>query len=397
MTSRLLSKTIVVEEGLAKVYVPDLSEYVREDGVIEPSWMPVFYNPSAKFSRDVTVLVAKTYFSGREFFFLDLLSGTGVRGIRLSLEAGGVGILNDVDPRAYDYITENIKFNKLDDRLTAFNMEANALANLLTFTGVVIDYADVDPYGSPIPFLESVLKPLGKKALLGVTATDKGPLTCVNKEKTLKRYWLECHNVDFANELGIRVLTYVTALRASALNYAITPLLYLSKAHYYRVFYLVERRNPYEEISRCKGYIWYCPDTLERGLSKTGEPATSCRGGRRPIVIGPLWVCPLGSKEFVDRVVENLEKTPYLKNRDMLKYVNLLKSEVEVNVPYVRLDLLCKRVGVNMPNMDSLVERLRSMGFKASRTHLDYRGVKTDAPLDVLTSAIRETSRAGSS
>jgi tRNA (guanine26-N2/guanine27-N2)-dimethyltransferase len=43
--------------------------------------------------------------------------------------------------------------------------------------------------------------------------------------------------------------------------------------------------------------------------------------------------------------------------------------------------------------MDTLLERLRSAGFAASRTHYSGTGVKTDAPLPVLYEAITAEGR----
>ncbi|MEM1761591.1 MAG: N2,N2-dimethylguanosine tRNA methyltransferase, partial [Desulfurococcaceae archaeon] len=146
----------IVSEGLTKLLIPRMDLYRRPDGSVEPAWMPVFYNPEAVISRDLTVLFLKAIMGKSNFFFVDLLSGTGIRGLRIAVEVGGYGILNDVDPRAYHYIRRNIALNNLEDRVEAYNNEANALLNTLVFTGVFVDYIDVDPYGSPVPFLDSI-------------------------------------------------------------------------------------------------------------------------------------------------------------------------------------------------------------------------------------------------
>jgi tRNA (guanine26-N2/guanine27-N2)-dimethyltransferase len=83
----------IVQEGLARIVIPRVELYKREDGSIEPAWMPVFYNPHTVVSRDLTTLFLKTTMrSKQDFFFVDLLSGTGIRGIRVGLEVGGEGI-----------------------------------------------------------------------------------------------------------------------------------------------------------------------------------------------------------------------------------------------------------------------------------------------------------------
>ena len=52
---------VEIKEGLAKVLVPDPSKYKRPNGVYEPAWAPVFYNPKMKENRDIAVLALTTY------------------------------------------------------------------------------------------------------------------------------------------------------------------------------------------------------------------------------------------------------------------------------------------------------------------------------------------------
>jgi len=50
----LLQYEGLIKEGLATLVIPRLDYYRRVDGVVEPAWMPVFYNPQAVLSRDFT-------------------------------------------------------------------------------------------------------------------------------------------------------------------------------------------------------------------------------------------------------------------------------------------------------------------------------------------------------
>jgi tRNA (guanine26-N2/guanine27-N2)-dimethyltransferase len=260
----------VISEGAAKIIIPRRELFRRSDGVYEPAWAPVFYNPLMRTNRDFTVLATKTYFNNHEFMFIEPLGGTGVRGIRLAIESNGYGLINDVDPVAYYYITRNIRLNNIDDRVYAVMHEANTLLNNYTFTGVLVEYIDIDPYGSPIPFIDSAIKPLAKKALIGVTATDTGPLTCSHGNKALRRYGIRCFKTDFSKELGLRILIYNIVFRAAAMDVVLKPLFSYSDKYYYRVFFETERSGAksYRVIEECRGYLWYCKNTLERGSRK---------------------------------------------------------------------------------------------------------------------------------
>ncbi|MEM1833799.1 MAG: tRNA (guanine(26)-N(2))-dimethyltransferase [Thermosphaera sp.] len=367
----------VISEGLARVIVPRLKYYIRSDGRFEPAWMPVFYNPEAVLGRDVTVLYLSTRFKNGSTF-IDALAGTGVRGIRISLEANGEGIVNDVDPRAYYYIKRNIAINNLQQRVQAFNQEANALLNMLTFTGIPFDYVDVDPYGSPVPYLDSAFKPLAKKASLGISATDTAPLTCSNRAKMLRRYWHKCVDVDFNKELGIRVLISNVALRGAAHDVAVKPVVSFQYRHYYRVIFETERgASPsLATLNKCIGYIWYSPKTLERGFIDN-EVGTMELEKEGVVLVGPLWKCNIFSTEVINDMIINSTKYPWLQ-RQTIKLLKSLNDESRVENPYVRLDKIYSRVKKNMPPIERVIEALQDHGFRVSRTHFDPRGIRID-------------------
>ena len=54
-------KIITVREGKAEVFVPDPEYYVKTKGYYDPAWLPVFYNPRAELSRDLSVLLLRAY------------------------------------------------------------------------------------------------------------------------------------------------------------------------------------------------------------------------------------------------------------------------------------------------------------------------------------------------
>jgi len=381
----------MVEEGRARIIIPKMDMYVRPDGRIEPAWMPVFYNPSARVSRDLTILVLESIYGSRDILFIDPLAGTGIRGIRIALEKGGSGIVNDVDPRAAYYIRRNIRVNGLEGRLEVYMQEANVLLNNLTFTGLAFDYIDLDPYGSPTPFIDSVFKPLAKEAVVGITATDTAPLVCSHYRKTLRRYWFTCVNTDFEKELGARILLAYIAMRAAALDISVEPLLVFLHRHYYRVFLKTRRSSEaaYNIMRDCLGYIWYCPSTLERGYLRSLEEAreVTCLNGEKPVVLGKLWICRLGDKELVEDLFTRASGNSHISG-ETLRLLRLLREEIALNNPYIRVDKLCSILKRNMPKYDELISMLRSIGINASRTHFDPRGLKIESDTKTLIEAL---------
>ncbi|MEZ0394347.1 MAG: N2,N2-dimethylguanosine tRNA methyltransferase [Desulfurococcaceae archaeon] len=385
----------MIEEGLAKALVPNPELYKRVDGRVEPAWMPVFYNPEARLQRDITVAVLRTFFVDGGFEFVDLLAGTGIRSVRMALEAGGTGIANDVDPRAYRLIARNVELNGLGPAIIPMNHDAVELSRLLLFSGFVPDYVDVDPYGSPLPFLEAAMSSLGRRALIGITATDVASLACLAAGGALRKYaLLACGRSDFEREVGLRSLLATIAIRAASLDRAARPLISFGHRHYYRAFVLLERgaESAAEGLRRCVGYAWFCGTTLERGFVESSdvfeEGAPRCADGTRSELIGPIWICEMADAAFVKSVLEDAASLPFIA-RGALKLLGVLARETGINAPYYRLDKLCSRLGINMPRLEELLERLRSMGYSSARTHFDGRGFRTDAPHDEVVKALR--------
>lgn len=376
----------IIHEGLAKIIIPKRELFLRPDRVYEPAWSPVFYNPLMKLSRDMTILVNYSYFGAKSYFFIDSLAGTGIRGIRLALETNGYGIINDVDPIAYYYMVRNIDLNKLSGYVYPYMCESNTLFNNYTFSGMVFDYIDIDPYGSPIPFIDSAVKALGRRSLLGVTATDTAPLVCSHKRKTLRRYNVNCINTDFEKELGLRILIYNLVIRASSLDICLKPLISYYHRYYYRVFFEAVRSSSraYELVSKCRGYLWYCIDTLERGYVRTIDIIeNNCSTGKQ-IVIGPLWICSLGDIDFLSTVLKNTDKYSEITNYELINLLNTLLGEYRIEQPYIRCDKFFSSIRKNMIPINKFIDIVRRNSFEAYRSHFDPRGVRTNMPIKIL-------------
>jgi tRNA (guanine26-N2/guanine27-N2)-dimethyltransferase len=378
----------VIVEGAAEIIIPRRELFRRPDGVYEPAWAPVFYNPLMRINRDFTVLATKTYFNKHEFMFIEPLGGTGVRGVRLALESCGYGLINDVDPIAYYYIVRNIRLNRVDDRVYAVMQEANTLLNNYTFTGIPVEYIDIDPYGSPIPYIDSAIKPLAKKALIGVTATDTGPLTCSHGHKALRRYGVRCFKTDFAKELGLRILIYNIVFRAAAMDTALKPLLSYSGKYYYRVFFEAERSGveSYRVIEECRGYLWYCKNTLERGFTKEPSIGYECLDGSKPLIMGPLWICSLGSRSFLNEMRRNINQ--YISG-ETIEMINNIEPDITINNPYIRYDKLFGLHKKNQPPINKFIEFLRKHGIQAHRSHFDPRAIRVNTSIKELHEIIK--------
>src|SRR3990167_2092638 len=153
-------KTTIVQEGKVKLIVPDSKKYKLD------SKMPVFYNPVMQLNRDISVILLKALrFNGKA---LDLMSASGSRAIRLKKETKADVTANDINPSARKLTKKNASLNKVALTITGKNAECKF--------GSAFDYIDVDPFGTPVPYLDAAVKSLKNNGILAVTATDTSNL-----------------------------------------------------------------------------------------------------------------------------------------------------------------------------------------------------------------------------
>lgn len=382
-----------IREGKAEVLVPDPKAYTRPDGVYEPAWAPVFYNPRMIFSRDFTILFL--YYLSRSGIriklALDPLSGTGVRGIRFLLEPGNVekAVLNDIDPEACELIEENIRLNELSSRAENYCMDANTLQYHLPEIGLRADFVDVDPFGSPIPFIDSAIWATRNGGFIAVTATDTAVLAGSHMSTCLRRYHARPLRADCDKEVGLRILIASIILRGASKDVALEPVLAYYADYYYRVvFRATKGARRADKLVELIGYIEYDPNSLGRRLVE-GYPLPRRGVSNDKIYGGPLWVGGLGSLGMVLELRHLIDDMPWLQTRDRIrKLVDSLSCEYRVDTPYYRLDRLCSTLHRSMPKISELLRCLQDRGYIACRSHFDPRGIRTNAPLEEIRECI---------
>jgi tRNA (guanine26-N2/guanine27-N2)-dimethyltransferase len=379
-------ETEEVVEGAARLLVPKLDGAEGEPLDHVRSRAAVFYNPAMRLNRNTAVLVlaAQGEALGRPPEACEPMCGSGVRGIRLVLEAGaGRVILGDLNPSAVRLAEENARRNHVSDRVRVRVMDANILMNLHSSPMNRLDYVDLDPYGSPAQFLDSAVRCTRSGGVVALTATDMAPLCGVNPAACLRKYGGRPLRASYTHEIALRLVMGSLARAAAVHEMGAKPLFGYYADHYVRAYMRLEQGAKLADAALAEtGYILHCPRCLRRvpvkgPYLKTPRTCEACGGGM--VVGGPMWLGETVDVSFLDRMLVKAASLGVAWEPRLEGLLNTLRGEVGLPPTFYSLDELCSRLGMPSLPLDLALERLRGAGFRASRTHFDEHGLRTDA------------------
>ncbi len=243
--------------------------------------MLVFFNPRKDFDRTMSVEVVKHL---KPKHCLDLLCASGARGIRLMREAGVTDMtFNDANPEAIKLLKKNLKVNNLKARV--FNKNAS---HLLYDLNEYFDFIDVDPFGSPNPYLESSVRFLQRHGLLAVTATDTAALVGVKPRACMRKYHARSQRHPFMKETGLRILIKHVVETGAEFDFALKPVLAHCTAHYFRAYFIKDLgAGRADSLLREVKFIHYCSECGHRGFKP-------CRH-KQCITLGPVYAGSINS------------------------------------------------------------------------------------------------------
>lgn len=351
-----------VQEGLASIFVPRTE---RGKGPGKKEGFP-FYNPVMDVNRDISVLVVQRAITDHPIHALDGLSGTGIRGLRFALEVDGdLSItLNDWNEMCYELILENIKKNGIENA----HAKQEDLNHLLA--GGKFDYIDVDPFGTPIHFLDSALKGVKDGGILAVTATDTAALAGSYPDACKRKYDADPLPISTRHEIGLRILIGHCARTAENHGLGIKPIFSHSTDHYYRTYMEIKEGQSAVDASLDDVGFYTKNSTTHENLFKR-EKNDELR------VAGPLWIGKLWEGEFL----KNLRPRLYMSSKTS-KTLDLIKSESAIDSPFYSSDELASRLEVHTPSVKNILKAMTENGFDSSLTHFDPKGFRTDAPIE---------------
>ncbi|MDP6900202.1 MAG: hypothetical protein QGF94_05145 [Candidatus Thalassarchaeaceae archaeon] len=296
-------------------------------------------------------------------------------------------------------------------------------------------WIDIDPYGSPVRFLDSALQSTGRRSVMEITATDTAALTGSSSTACLRRYGARIRTDDWAHDSGLRLLLATVAKTAATHDRNIEPLLSSWDSHHLRISIRVIRSIEGANTIQDKlGWRVVDPSPEEliascaAGLHPNGDayPQPQCllpmdhpvdASDKR--FSGPLWVGPLHDAQILDAMteeralelcwvgkitkeeglIENPRDSESIqamnwKSRDLeyarraiIRSVKGFQEEAELaDVASLIITDSLPAYG-NMPGPPSIrgfVDRLIERGYRAAVARWEKPAIRTDAPWPVI-------------
>lgn len=366
-----------IHEGKVTIKIPKFEKITAK--------APVFYNPAMELNRDLSV-AALTVFSesmDHNISVCDAFGGTGIRGIRYAKEIPRVekAVVNDLNPYAVEFALENVEKNNILN-VSVCREDANMI---LRKCKGKFDVVDIDPFGTPSPYLDSAAAGLKAGGMICVTATDTSALCGTYTEPCIRKYGAVPLKTEYCHENGLRILAGFVSRTFSKYKKYIQVKFSHSTEHYMRIYATIGKGAANTDASlKNLGYIAHCRECLNRIIIKGLAPAIPeycpvC-GGKLKIG-GPLWCGSMNDPEFIEDMTQNVQDLALNTKDKALKLLNISLDEANAPVSYFELHKVCKNLKTSAPPILDVMKQLEEGEYFVSRTHFSPTSIKTDASI----------------
>ena len=387
-------------EGRTTFLSADVDHY-SEDKKQPTASMPVFYNPRMRLNRDISVLFLSTYMKNHHVELMcEPLTGSGVRTLRYLNECPGdfFAKMCDANPQAVEIARRNVQSLGFASRAEVLHGDAKLL--LMTESREKrFDFVDIDPFGTPAPYVFAAVQSLSPKGgLLAATATDMPVLCGVYPKVSLRRYGGFSARTPFTHELAVRLLNGFIYNVAGSNDCSIQPLAVLSTDHYVRSWIRIgANRKESNKQTNELGIIRYCIGCMHSDVlplpSKVintdfDHKIKGCTGHIR--VAGPLWIGDLFKDTFLIDAKEGLKDVgTSVFHRKAPEMLEKMREESELTgTPFIDLHALFDLHNFEPVKNQTIIDELRLKGYEATRTHFKSTAIRTNASVDEVVSVI---------
>jgi len=360
-----------INEGATEVLVSKGKKNPRGPG--SKQGVP-FYNPSMQLNRDLSVVLCQWFVNNRKKppVFLDGLAASGIRGFRFANEIDGDFeiTINDWNQDSFNLINKNIEKSKKKN-IQACNYNLNTLLSQNKY-----DYIDIDPFGSPVYFIDSAVKSIKNKGVIACTATDTATLCGVYPNVCWRRYSAAPFHSVVMKEVGLRILLGFLCRAAGVYDKAIEPLVCYCTDHYFRVY--VRVTNGVSKANKSMSNLKTIKSGENLGFEQTNKD------------IGPLWTDKLQNKKVISQLITILFGKNLGTKKELWKLLDLLEEEADAPMFFYTTDSLASFFKTSPLKRKALFDKIKKEKYDVFQIHFSPTGFKTNAPLKTIEKAFKQ-------
>ncbi|HKU83148.1 MAG TPA: hypothetical protein VJP58_03825 [Candidatus Nitrosocosmicus sp.] len=388
-----------IKEGKVTLLVP--AQALTE---LEPPKFPAFFNPAARLNRDISILIYRNFIdqSRKNISFVDSMCGLGARGIRVGKEIPQIQkvVFNDFNLSSVQTAKVNAMINNIFYKSDFYMSEiCSFLSNMSNYDNRA-SIIDLDPFGTPAPYLDCVLRGVENNGMISITATDTAVLEGVYPSVCYRKYYGMPLRTKYSSEIGTRLLLSSTALVASRLDLYIVPIFAHSYRNYIRIYCKVTKSNYLaNKIIDKLGYILHCFECGYREWMKKSPSDINCPLCQKKMRVGgPLWISHTFDKTVIFKILAEIlqwesimtHKSNFVKEdkNAIKKFFEIVSKELD-HIPYhYNSDEFGKIMKNSTYPLAKIVDKLINDGYNTSRTIFSPTGFKTEASLREIKSTL---------
>ncbi|GBF82633.1 tRNA (guanine-N1)-methyltransferase [Aphanothece sacrum] len=343
-----------------------------------------FYRPQSKVTRDLGVLAATIYkHKHGQLRVLDAMTGCGIRALRYYLESGADEILvNDSNLDIKPILEDNLQDILFLNKVKISYKNANHIFFECYNNKDYYDLVDVDGFGSPSPYLSTMLWATKIGGLVYLTSTDGRTGTGHLPEKSLQVYGSYARSHPACQEQVLRLLIGSVLQQAATMELGIKPIFSLFTGQTYRVMLqLLNKSNLTLDNYGFIGYCHECGHYKRISWHQLGKVQCVQEKNINPYVIsGPMWLGNLHDRDYLGEMKTLAKEWRWLKRVELL---SVMENELDFPPYFYTLGEIGKRGKLDVPKRSQLIQSLNDQGYRAAPTHINAEAIKTNADLNI--------------
>jgi tRNA (guanine26-N2/guanine27-N2)-dimethyltransferase len=332
------------------------------------------------FCRDLTSLWVGTL--PKLDIVVDGFCASAIRAIRYKLENENVGELKLYDRSAVacEIAKKNLELNRVKGEVFECN------SNKFFADNANFDFVELDPFGSPVPFLDMPLfcDYRQKQKWISISATDTAVLCGAHKDACIKNYASKPLDNEFCHENGMRILLGHIAKSAARNDWELIPQICISHRHYFKIMAKLQKsaKGAKQAVQTSGYYSLFCQNCFYRQITDKFPPVQCPKCSKKLSWAGPLWGGKLQDEKTVEKMIELLSTRKYIGDKKIGKYLEWLKAEASAPALYYDVHEICSKFQLELLSMDEIIDRLRARGFVACRTTYKSTAIRTTASIE---------------